>query len=216
MTTAVEPNETNFKMRSEWLAAGATEQEAAEKCKWQRYYSTAIHEAGHGVMHCRISTDVINGANGDTRTAEDFPLKSLEIFDEGGGIARGVIYHIAIVAGHFAELRWGWGDRKVPAFVAAIRRSAQFGGGGDFAILVKRAAESRHYCLEEHYDNSKPRVKKADRVAARKIWNKNMRRLSALAKRDPSFGQQVKAVANALVEKRKLSGDEVKAIMQSV
>ena len=204
---------TNFKMRSEWLAAGATEQEAAEKCKWQRYYSTAIHEAGHGVMHCRI------------RTAEDFPLKSLEIFDEDsheaekhGGIARGVIYHIAVVAGHFAELRWGWGDRKGSAWrrTARRRRAAQFGGGGDFAILVKSAAESRHYCFEEHYDNSKPRVKKADRVAARKIWNKNMRRLSALAKRDPSFGQQVKAVANALVEKRKLTGNEVKAIMQSV
>ena len=191
---------TNFRNRQEWLASGLTEQEASEKCKRQREYSTAIHEAGHGVMHCR------------TIQAKDTPLQSLEIFDEGtrrksagsAGFATGIVCVIATVAGHFAEYRWGWVGRK---------NSWNFGGSGDFESMVRDRAQYRHYCIEAHYDGSNPRVKKVDKVSAGKQWAANMRKLSALARRDPSFEIQVRAVADALVEKRRLSGEEVLAIM---
>jgi hypothetical protein len=182
------------------LKDGVSEEEAHKKCEWQRYYDTAIHEAGHGVMHCR------------TKASEEVPLVSLEIFEEGSkskyhGLATGVLCNIATVAGHFAQYRWGWCGKK---------NSSSFGGIGDFDILAKQRAEYRHYCLEEHYDNSKPRVKKCDKLAARKTWNENMKKLSRLARRYPSFELQVRAVAEVLVEKRRLSGEEVLDIMKTV
>lgn len=48
---------------------------------------------------------------------------------------------------------------------------------------------------------------------ARKMWRRGIRKLHYLAKQDPSFEQQVKAVAKALSLQEKLTGDEVVAIM---
>jgi hypothetical protein len=53
-------------------------------------------------------------------------------------------------------------------------------------------------------------------TTARKAWDTSIRRLAALAQRDPSFELQVKAVALALCKAKVLSGDEVVAIMKQV
>jgi hypothetical protein len=185
-----------FQTRIEMMAAGMTAQEALDRCKYQREYSTAIHEAGHSVMHLR--------------TASPDSLVSLELGSEGGRELQGVartrslaMSPIATVAGHFCKYRWGWDEGKKGSF--------NFSGNGDFKNLVTEAAQTRHYSGKRSFEC--PYVKKVDRIVARKIWNLNMRRLSALVKRDPSFEAQVRAVADALVEKRWLSGDEVLAIM---
>jgi hypothetical protein len=51
-------------------------------------------------------------------------------------------------------------------------------------------------------------------ATARKAWNTSIRRLATVARRDPTFELQVKAVALALCKDKVLNGDEVVAIMK--
>jgi hypothetical protein len=162
-------------------------------------WGTAVHEAGHAVMQL-------------WHPEAERVLTSVEIFDRTAsrrtlGTTRhdGVCSNMMTVAGHFAELRWGNGRRRGQMFC---------GSDGDFLDMVRSAARSRHWCKEFHYrDGDVPRIKKVDRIEARKVWNLNMRKLAALVKRDPSFERKVKAVAAALLDKRKLLGHEVLEIM---
>jgi len=87
------------------------------------------------------------------------------------------------------------------------------GSQGDFLAIVRDARDYRQHCIEQNVTGA--RIKKVDRETARKVWNREMRRLNALTKRDPSFERQVHSVAAALMEKGRLTGDEVKQIMAS-
>lgn len=155
--------------------------------KAKRHWNVCLHEAGHAVMHIRGGDAVV----------------SVKIKTTDGGFTTfaGEFWKprppAATVAGHVAELLWGCDPAPLG--------SRWCGSGKDFDDIARA----------ERYKRGGHRILKTDRAAARKIWQRETRKLRALAKRDPSFEREVKAVAKALSLTGKLSGDEVKEIMKS-
>jgi hypothetical protein len=114
----------------------------------------------------------------------------------------GTMYHsdfsgcAMIVAGHFAELKWG---------VARVPRVGDTFSGCDSDM---QEIERLHRCIRDG-----KRVAKEDKIEARKTWQRSSRWLRALAKRDASLEHQVKSVAKGLSFQGKLTGEEVKTLM---
>jgi hypothetical protein len=167
-------------------------------------WDTAVHEAAHAVMQLRFNAGRINKYGG---------VESIEVFDfpkgdrDGECRYRGFVAQLATVAGNFAAMRWG----------TSRRRGSYFGDGscGDYLNILRDIRDHRFYVVEWTARTSMKRraIKKVDRLEANKVWNRTMRQLSALVRRDPSFERQVKIVAAELCKKRIMTGDEVAALI---
>jgi hypothetical protein len=151
-----------------------------------RHWNVCLHEAGHAVVYIRGRDTVvgvgINNENGGVTTL--------------GGEFWKPFLPAAIVAGHVAELLWGYDTPPLG--------SRWCGSGKDFQDIARAERRKR----------GGQRILKIDRAAARKVWQRETRKLRVLAKRDPSFERQIKAVAKALSLTGSLTGDEIKDIMK--
>jgi hypothetical protein len=191
-------------------------------------WSIALHEAGHAVVHIRYGGKLEYVRLGSESAREaGYALGAAESNimpdDETATPTERKAWYTAKeardnafnVAGYFADRRWGHDDRK----------QQRLGARADFMNVAKECRWDRFAEESEAVRQSNPKLydkmmnartvpAKKDRLAALKIWARVMRELSRLARRDPSFEQQVKAVAAALCEKGRLTGDEVVVIMK--
>jgi hypothetical protein len=112
-----------------------------------------------------------------------------------------------IVAGHFAE--WTWSQYKICA------RTLLDGSENDFKDIVRRY-RNRHRSECAHARRKALRLRRSveDVRNAQRDWRAGMRRLKALAARDPLFKRQVFAIAEALIQRRTLKDAELRSIME--
>jgi hypothetical protein len=157
----------------------------------REHWNLCLHEAAHAVVHIRQGGEVKRVKVYENARANSSTLGIMMHSDFG--------VPAVYVAGHFAELRWGVGH---------VFRIGDWlsGSSGDLENVTRM----------ERWIRGDNRITKSDRKSARETWQKQTRRLHALANRDSSFERQVKAVAKALSFRGTLTGPEVLAILRAV